>query len=349
MRAAITSISHYAPPEILDNQYFESRLDTSDEWIRSRTGVVERRIARTGGTSDLIAPAARKCLERRGIGADEIDCIVVATVTPDHIFPATAAKVQAKIQAWNAWGFDVSAACCGFLTALIVAVRFVETGAARAVLVCGADKMTTLVDYEDRSSSVLFGDAAGVALVEPCLDETVGVIDHLAWMDGRHAGDLYIPAGGSAKPASHETVNNGEHYLDLAEDGPLVYKAATEGMVGVTQELLRRNELTTDDVRWLVPHQANKRIIEAVGKRVGIDPSRVMCNIDRYGNTSSATIPLCLSEWMESGQLHEKDNVVLTSFGSGFVTGAIFLRWAIPAQRTHPETENLAACALVQA
>jgi 3-oxoacyl-[acyl-carrier-protein] synthase III len=345
MRAAITSISHYAPPEILDNQYFESRLNTSDEWIRSHTGVIERRIARFGGTSDLVVPAARQCLGNRGITADDIDCIIVATVTPDYVFPATAAKVQAEIQAWQAWGFDISAGCCGFITALIVGMRFVETGAARAVLVCGADKMTSVADYQDRSSSVLFGDAAGVALIEPSVDETFGVIDHIARMDGRHVTDLYMPAGGSIRPASHETVANRDHYL--VQDGPWVFKAATAGMAEITRELLQRNSLSAEDVRWLVPHQANGRIIEAVGKRVGVDLGRVMCNIDRYGNTSSASIPLCLSEWTERGELHKGDNIVLTSFGAGFSAAAVYLRWAIPARvvPTGPQTLRTSAMA----
>ncbi|HLJ27407.1 MAG TPA: beta-ketoacyl-ACP synthase III [Candidatus Angelobacter sp.] len=327
MRAAITSVGHYVPPDVLDNQFFESRLDTSDEWIRSRTGIVERRIARVGATSGLIVPAALRCLEARGIEAGEIDCILVATVTPDYVFPSTAAKVQAEIQAWQAWGFDISAACCGFIMALIVATRFVETGAARKVLVCGADKMTSITNYEDRLSAVLFGDAAGVALIEPSPDETVGIIDHVARMDGRHVTDLYMPAGGSAKPPSHETITNREHYL--VQDGASVFKAANAGMVEITQELLNRNGLSPDDIQWLVPHQANRRIINAVGKRIGVDSKRVMCNIERYGNTSSATIPLCLSEWAAKGALHQGDNVVLASFGAGYTMAAAYLRWAI--------------------
>ena len=327
MRAAITSIGHYVPPDILSNRFFESSLDTSDEWIRSRTGIAERRIARLGGTSDLIVPAALQCLSARGIPADDLDCIIVATVTPDYVFPSTAAKVQAGIGAWKAWGFDISAACCGFIMALIVATRFVETGAARKVLVCGADKMTSVTNYEDRLSAVLFGDAAGVALVEQSNDETVGVIDHVAQMDGRHVTDLYMPAGGSVRPASYETIANKQHYL--VQDGSSVFKAASAGMVKTTQELLGRNGLSPDDVQWLVPHQANKRIIEAVGKKIGMSSDRVMCNIEHYGNTSSATIPLCLSEWMEKGELHKGDNVILTSFGAGYTSAALYLRWAI--------------------
>lgn len=338
MRAAITSISHYVPPEILDNQFFEKFLDTSDQWIRSRTGILERRIARTGGTSDLIIPAARQCLSKRGIQASEIDCILVATVTPDYVFPSTASIVQAGIQASNAWGFDLSAACCGFIMALIVATRFVESGAARTVLVCGADKMTSIANYEDRTSAVLFGDGAGVALVEQSEDDSVGVIDHMAHMDGRHAAELYMPAGGSVRPASFETVANHEHYL--VQDGPTVFKAANKDIAEITEELLKRNGMTADDIRWFVPHQANRRIIDAVGERLGIQPERVMCNIQRYGNTSSATIPMCLSEWMEQGELHKGDNVVLSSFGAGFTSASLYMRWAVSPDTVTKEPEE---------
>jgi 3-oxoacyl-[acyl-carrier-protein] synthase III len=338
VRAAITSISHYVPPDILDNHFFESNLDTSDQWIRSRTGIVERRIARTGGTSDLIIPAAQQCLNKRGITASELDCIVVATVTPDYVFPSTASLVQAGIGARNAWGFDLSAACCGFIVALIVATRFVESGAARRVLVCGADKMTSIANYQDRTSAVLFGDGAGVALVEQSDDESVGIIDHLAHMDGRHAKELYMPAGGSVRPASLETVTNRQHYL--VQDGSTVFKAASKDIVDITQELLERNGMTTDDMRWFVPHQANLRIIDAVGERLGLDPARVMCNIQRYGNTSSATIPLCLSEWMEKGELRRGDNVVLSSFGAGFTSASLYMRWAVAPDLPAEEMED---------
>lgn len=338
MRAAITSISHYVPPDILDNQFFESRLDTSDQWIRSRTGIVERRIARTGGTSDLIIPAAQKCLNKRGISASEVDCIIVATVTPDYVFPSTASIVQAGIKAHSAWGFDLSAACCGFIVALIVATRFVESGGARTVLVCGADKMTSIANYEDRTSAVLFGDGAGVALVEQSDDDSIGVIDHLARMDGRHATELYMPAGGSVRPASFETVANRQHYL--VQDGSTVFKAASKDIVEVTQELLQRNGMTTDDIRWFVPHQANLRIIDSVGERLGLDSGRMMCNIQKYGNTSSATIPLCLSEWMEKGELHRGDNVILSSFGAGFTSASLYMRWAVSPDLPDKEPEE---------
>ncbi len=342
MRAAITSIGHYLPPDILDNQFFESQLETSDHWIRTRTGIVQRRIAREGGTSSLVIPAAKRCLASRGIPASSVDCILVATVTPDYVFPSTASIVQAGIEATNAWGFDLSAACCGFIMALIVATRFVETGAARAVLVCGADKMTSITNYEDRTSAVLFGDAAGVALVEASEDESVGIMDHLAHLDGRHTKQLYMPAGGSVRPPSAETVANREHFL--VQDGSAVFKAASKDMVEVTQELLLRNGLTTDDLRWFVPHQANKRIIDSAGERLGIAQERVMCNIEHYGNTSSGTIPVCLSELMERGDLRKGDNVILSSFGAGFTTAALYLRWAVsPKPNTATEAPQIFA------
>jgi 3-oxoacyl-[acyl-carrier-protein] synthase III len=328
MRAAITAVSHYAPPEVLDNDFFESHFDTSDEWIRSRTGIIQRRIARTGGTSDLIIPAAVQCLANRGMPPEAVDCILVATVTPDYVFPPTATRVQDGIHASRAWGFDISAACCGFIMALTVAARFVETGAARTVLVCGADKMTSVTNYQDRASAVLFGDAAGVALVEQSDEDSLGFIDHVAHMDGRHWRELYMPAGGSVRPASAQTIASNEHYL--VQDGASVFKAASNGMVEITQELLQRNGLSVGDVRWLVPHQANRRIVDAVTKRVGLDVDKVMCNIEKYGNTSSATIPVCLSEWSANGRLERGDKVILTSFGAGFTIAAVYLRWAMP-------------------
>jgi 3-oxoacyl-[acyl-carrier-protein] synthase-3 len=328
MRAAITAVGHYTPPEVLDNDFFETHFDTSDEWIRSRTGIAQRRIARTGGTSDLIIPAALQCLAHRGMAPESVDCILVATVTPDYVFPPTATRVQDGIHASRAWGFDISAACCGFIMALTVAARFVETGAARTVLVCGADKMTSITNYQDRASAVLFGDAAGVALVEQSDEGSLGIIDHVAHMDGRHWRELYMPAGGSVRPASSQTVANNEHYL--VQDGSSVFKAASNGMAEITQELLRRNGLSVGDIRWLVPHQANRRIVDSVTKRVGLDADKVMCNIEKYGNTSSATIPVCLSEWSANGSLERGDKVILTSFGAGFTVAAVYLRWAMP-------------------
>jgi 3-oxoacyl-[acyl-carrier-protein] synthase III len=331
MRAAITALGHYLPPDVLDNRFFETRLDTTDEWIRSRTGICERRIARRGGTSELVTPAVIQCLAQREMPADCIDCLIVATVTPDYLFPSTAATVLGTLGARNAWGFDVSAACCGFVIALSVAVRLVETGAVRNALVCGADKMSSVTDYRDRRSSILFGDAAGAVLVEASSDASLGIIDHIARVDGGHVCDLYMPAGGSARPASFATVANREHYL--VQNGSLVFKAATKGMADITKEILKRNGLQPGDVRWFVPHQANGRIIEAVAERLGLDSTRVMYNVHRLGNTSSATIPVCLSEWMEAGELEKNDNIVLTSFGAGFTTAAAYIRWAIPREQ----------------
>jgi 3-oxoacyl-[acyl-carrier-protein] synthase-3 len=327
MRATITSIAHYVPPLVYDNSYFESYLDTSDEWIRTRTGITKRHILSEGGTSDLIVPAAEKCLAARGITAEEIDCIIVATITPDHFFPSTAAVVQRKLGAKNAWGFDLSAACSGFIYALVTASKLVESGACRRVLLCGADKMSTITNYEDRTSAVLFGDAAAVTLIEQSDAAELGVVDHLCRIDGEDQAHLCMPAGGSVRPATAETVAKKEH--SLYQDGQVVFKAAVSGMAAISMEIMRRNNLTTDSVSWLVPHQANLRILQAVARRMGIGLEKVMINVDRYGNTTAATIPLCLSEWQEQGLLRQGDDVVLTSFGAGFTLGSVYLRWSM--------------------
>ena len=327
-RAAITAVAHHVPDEVLDNAYFTARMDTTDEWIRTRTGIHERRVLRDGATSDLAAPAARRCLEARGIGPDDVDCIIVSTITPDHVFPSTAAIVQQKLGARRAWGFDLSAACSGFTYGLAVASSLVTSGAARRVLLCAADKMTALTNYEDRTTAVLFGDAGGAVLVEASEDPEVGLIDFECRVDGDGVGSLYMPAGGSARPASAETVAAREHFL--VQDGATVFKAATTGMADVAEALMRRNGLTPDGIDWLVPHQANRRIIDAVGRRLGMPAEKVMLNVDRLGNTSAATIPTCLSEWHASGALAPRDHVVLASFGAGFSMAAVYLRWSVP-------------------
>ena len=327
MRAAITATGHHVPDEIYPNAYFAERLETTDEWIRSRTGIEERRFASTGGTSDLAVAAARRCLEARGISAAAVDGIIVATMTPDRPLPSTAAIVQRKLGATHAWGFDVSAACSGFIYALITAAKLVESGALRCALVCGADRMSTVIDPLDRSTAVLFGDGAGVVLVEPIEDETVGLLDHVCFMDGSGEEALYIPSGGSLSPPTVASVQAREHYV--VQDGAAVYKAAVTGMAEVTEAILKRNALTGDDVEWLVPHQANRRIIEAVAKRLGLDLKKVAINLDRYGNTVAGTIPLALSELNEQGRLAHGDRVVLSSFGAGYTSGAIYLRWAV--------------------
>ncbi|HXU90976.1 MAG TPA: beta-ketoacyl-ACP synthase III [Methylomirabilota bacterium] len=327
MRAGITALGHWVPPDVFPNAWFEQRLETTDAWIRSRTGIAERRFATTGATSDLALAAARRCLEQRGIGAGAIDCIIVATMTPDRPLPSTAAILQTKLGALNAWGFDLSAACSGFVYALVTATRLVESGAARLVLVCGADKMSSVVDPHDRATAVLFGDGAGAVLVEPLPDDEVGVLDHVCHMDGAGEPALYIPSGGSLEPATGDSVVARRHFV--VQDGPTVFKAAVTGMAQITEDLLKRADLRLEDVAWMVPHQANRRIIEAVAKRLGLPLERVVINLDRYGNTVAGTIPIGLSEWHEQNRFAYGDRIVLSAFGAGFTSGAIYLRWAI--------------------
>ncbi len=325
MRATITSIAHYVPPDIYTNRHFEEYLDTTHEWIYTRTGISERRFLKDGATSDMIVPAAKECMAKRGIGPEEIDCVLVATVTPDYFFPSTAAVVQRKLGLKNAWGYDISAACSSFLFMLTTAAKLVESGMSKKCLICGADKMSSIVDMQDRATAVLFGDGAGCAIVEPSNDDELGFIDAILHIDGSGEPFLHMKAGGSAKPASIETVKNKEHYV--FQDGKNVFKSAVVGMADVSVEIMKKNNLTSDDIAWLVPHQANLRIITATAERMGLDMSKVMVNIDKYGNTTAATIPICLSEWLYKGLLHKGDNLVLSSFGAGFTWGAILFKW----------------------
>ncbi len=325
MSATITSIAHYLPPDVYTNDFFAKYLDTTDEWIMTRTGISERRFLKEGATSDLIVPAALECIQKRGIDKNEIDCILVATVTPDHNFPSTAAVVQNKLGIESCWGFDISAACSGFVFALATAVSLVESGTAKKVLLCGADKMSTIVNFDDRTQAVLFGDGAGVCIVEKSDDASKGVLDKLMFIDGKGAPYLHQKAGGSAKKVSHETVENKEHYI--YQDGQAVFKAAVVGMADVSTEIMRRNNLSSDDIAWLVPHQANLRIISATANRMGIGPEKVMINIEKYGNTTAGTIPICISEWLSKGLIKDGDNLVLSSFGAGFTWGSIYLKW----------------------
>lgn len=320
-------MGHYFPPTILDNSYFEGRLDTSSEWIENRTGIKERRVLLEGGTSDLVAPAVEMCLARRGISAEEIDCIIVATITPDRLVPNTASAVQHKVGAKNAWGFDLSAACSGFVYALIVATQLVSTGSARKVMVCGADKMTSLTNPHDRSTAVLFGDAAGVALVEQNSDPDVGIIDFSTKVEGEGGEHLNVPSGGSICPPSEASVRNGEHYL--WQNGQVVFKKAVQSIADISVALLQKNELSIEDIDWFVPHQANKRIIEAVADRVGVPVDKVMLNVSQFGNTSAATIPTCMSQYQEAGRLKRGDRILMSSFGAGWTSGSVYLKWAI--------------------
>jgi 3-oxoacyl-[acyl-carrier-protein] synthase-3 len=326
LRAAITAVGHYVPEKVLTNFDLEKLVDTNDEWIRSRTGIRERRVAESGATSDLAVPAVQDLLKNRGIGAEQIDVIIFATVTPDMFFPATACVLQEKIGAKNAWGFDISAACSGFVYALSVGTQLVETGAYKKVLVVGADKMSSIMDYTDRNTAILFGDGAGAVLLEPSIDETVGVIDHKLYSDGSGGQYLYMKGGGSLNPPSHESIDQKMHYL--VQDGKAVFKVAVMGMADVSAEILERNKLSGADVDWLVPHQANLRIIDATANRMGLDKSKVMINIDKYGNTTAATIPLCLSEWWHAGKVKKGQNLVLASFGAGYTWGAVYVKWA---------------------
>ncbi len=329
-RATITSVGHYVPDRILSNADLEKMVDTSDEWIRTRTGIRERRILDNGATSLLGAKAAEDLLKRRGIPASEIDVIVVATISPDMFFPATACLIQEAIGAKKAWGFDVSAACSGFIFALVIGAQFVENGSYNKVLVIGADKMSSITDYTDRNNCILFGDAGGAVLLEPCEDESYGILDHLMRCDGSGEPFLNLRGGGSLNPPTHETVDKKMHYL--YQDGKSVFKVAVVTMADVSAEIMKRNNLTGKDVAWLVPHQANLRIIDACADRMGLEKSKVMVNIDRYGNTTAATIPLCLSEWWRAGKLTRGQNIVMSSFGAGYTWGAVLMRWSAPYQ-----------------
>ncbi|MBC7628409.1 beta-ketoacyl-ACP synthase III [Ferruginibacter sp.] len=323
--AAITSVGGYVPEYRLTNAILETMIDTNDEWIKSRTGVEERRILKGEGlgTSDMAVPAVLEICKKRGIDPAEIDCMICATVTPDMVFPATANIICDKIGAINAWGFDLSAACSGFLFALTTGAALIESGRYKKIIIIGADKMSAIVDYTDRTTCIIFGDGAGAVLLEPSI-ESVGVMDSLLKSDGAGKNYLHMKAGGSLKPATVETVLAKEHYV--YQEGQSVYKAAVKNMADAAYDLLQRNHLTGNDVAWLVPHQANKRIIDATASRMGLPTEKVMINIERFGNTTAGTIPLCLWEW--ESRLHKGDNIVLAAFGGGFTWGATLVKWA---------------------
>ena len=323
--AAITAVAGWVPEDKLTNFDLEKMVDTNDEWIRSRTGIVERRILKGEGlaTSDMVVPAVLDLCKKGGIDPTEIDCLIVATVTPDMVFPATANIVCDKIGAVNAWGFDLSAACSGFLFALTTGASYIESGRYKKVVVVGADKMSAIVDYTDRNTCVIFGDGAAAVLLEPN-QEGNGILDSILRTDGTGRNYLHMKAGGSLKPASMETVANKEHFA--YQEGQAVFKFAVKGMADISAELLERNHLTGNDIAWLVPHQANLRIIDATANRMGLPKEKVMINIQKYGNTTAATIPLCLWEWEQ--QMHKGDNIVLAAFGGGFTWGATWVKWA---------------------
>jgi len=323
--SAITAIGAYVPEDKLTNADLEKMVDTNDKWIRTRTGVSERRILREPGkaTSDLVVPAVQRLFDKRGIGPDDVDCLIVATVTPDMLFPSTANLACGKLGIRNAWSFDILAACSGFVYALTTGAALIESGRYQRVIVAGADKMSSIVDYSDRTTCILFGDGAGAVLLEPNT-EGYGILDSILKSDGTGAKHLQMKAGGSLRPPSIETVTNKEHYI--YQEGQSVFKFAVTGMADVAFELMQRNNLESDDIAWLVPHQANKRIIDATANRMGLPQDKVMLNIERYGNTTAATIPLCL--WDYRKQLNKGDNLVLAAFGGGFTWGATWVKWA---------------------
>jgi len=325
VRAAITAVCGYVPPYVLNNTELEQMVETTDEWITSRTGIKERRILKgeDQGTSVMAVEAAKGVLAKRGISAAELDLIICATTTPDMQFPATANIIADKIGAVNAFSYDLQAACSGFIYSLVTASKFIESGTHKKVLVIGADKMSSIIDYTDRQTCVIFGDGAGAVLLEADT-EGYGIQDSILKSDGAGCTHLHQKAGGSRRPASHETVDARQHYV--YQEGQAVFKFAVTRMADVSAEIMERNNLTADDVAWLVPHQANLRIIEATANRMGVGMDKVMLNIQRYGNTTNGTIPLCLWEW--ESQLKKGDNIVLAAFGGGFTWGSVYLKWA---------------------
>jgi 3-oxoacyl-[acyl-carrier-protein] synthase-3 len=324
IHAAITAVNAYVPEYILTNQELEKMVETNDEWIVSRTGIKERRILKGNlGTSDMAAKAVEGLLKKRGITAEEIDMIIFCTTTPDMVFPASANILAHKVGAINAWGYDLNAACSGFLFGLATGSQFIETGKHKKVLVVGGDKMSSIINYKDRTSCIIFGDGCGAVLLE-ANTEGYGVIDSILKSDGSGGPYLCQKAGGSLRPASHETVDNEEHFLH--QEGQAVFKFAVTNMADVAAEIMEKNNLTSEDVDWLVPHQANKRIIDATSNRCGINSEKVMINIEKYGNTTNGTIPLCLWEW--ESKLKKGDNLILAAFGGGFTWGSLYLKWA---------------------
>ncbi len=327
--AAITGIHGWVPEYVLTNAELETMVDTSDEWIISRTGIKERHILKGKGlgSSDIATEAVKGLLEKTGTSAGEIDLVIMATVTPDQLFPASANIVSDKVGIKNAWSFDINAACSGFLFALNTGAKFVESGQYKKVIVIGADKMSAITDYTDRTTCVLFGDAGGAVLLEPNT-EGYGILDTKNYTDGSGRDYLYQKAGGSVLPPTHETIDAKQHYI--RQEGQSVFKFAVKGMADVAAEMMERNNLTSDNIAYLVPHQANLRIIDATARRMGIDKSKVMINIERYGNTTNGTIPMCLHEWEH--KLKKGDNLVLAAFGGGFTWGALYLKWAYDPQ-----------------
>ena len=328
--AAITGIQGHVPDYILTNKELETMVDTNDEWITSRTGIKERRILKGEGrgSSDMGAEAVNGLLKKTNTDAKEIDLIICATATPDMLFPSTACIIADKVGAKNAFAYDIMAACSGFLFSVDTASKFIESGSYKKVIVVGTDKMSSIIDYTDRSTCIIFGDGSGAVLLEPS-EDGLGIQDSILKSDGSGRNYLHLKAGGSVKAASYETIDAKEHFI--FQDGQTVFKAAVKSMADVSEEIMNRNNLTADDVSWLVPHQANKRIIDATARRMGVGEDKVMLNIQRYGNTTNATIPLCLWEWEK--QLNKGDNIILAAFGGGFTWGSIYLKWAYDSNK----------------
>ena len=328
MRAIITGIGHYVPDKILSNSDLEKIVDTNDEWITTRTGIKERRILdKEKGTSYMATRAAEVVLNETQTSPDELDLILVATVTPDMPVPSAAAFIQRNLGATNCWGYDVNGGCTGFICALATGAQFIESGRHKKVLVIGADKMSAITNYEDRTTCVLFGDAAGAVLLEPSEENGSGIEDFILHLDGSGAESLKIEAGGSLYPASRETVDQNLHYI--WQDGKTVFKHAVTGMADVSVKIIEKNRLTEKDIKFFIPHQANYRIIDAAAKKMGLDAEQVIINIDKYGNTTAATIPLAMSETYRDKKLKKGDWVVLAAFGAGYTWGSVLLRWTI--------------------
>jgi 3-oxoacyl-[acyl-carrier-protein] synthase-3 len=326
IRAKISALGTYVPPRLLTNDDLEKLVETSNDWIMERTGIRERHIVDKGvATSDLAAAAAKNALAHRGLLPTDVEAIIVATVTPDMFFPSTACLVEHKLGAKGAWGFDISAACSAFVYALQTGAQFIATGAHQKVLVIGADVMSSIIDYTDRATCIIFGDGAGAVILEPAEDDSVGMIDFLHEIDGSGACSLYMPGGGSRNPSSHDTVDQKMHYVH--QDGQAVFKYAVRKMAEVCEKILVRNGFTGSDVDVFIPHQANKRIITATADRLSMHPENVIINIDRYGNTTAATIPLAMETACQEGKLKKGDLVLLASVGAGFTVGATLLRW----------------------
>lgn len=327
IRAAISGVGAYLPEYRLTNDELSTMVNTSDEWIMQRIGIKERRILKQEGkaTSFMGAEAVKELLKKTNTSADEVDLLICATITPDMPFPATANIIAHKAEIHNAWSFDLNAACSGFIFALATATQFIESGRYHKVIVVGADKMSAITNYKDRTTCPLFGDAAAAVLLEPTIED-VGVMDYIHHVDGLGRHHLHMKAGGSLRPASCETVENDEHFV--YQEGQTVFKYAVTGMADVAVEIMERHQLRPNDVAWLVPHQANMRIIDATARRMGLSREKVMINIQKYGNTTAATIPLCL--WDYEKQLKKGDNIILAAFGAGFTWGSIYLKWAYP-------------------